>query len=796
MINTPGTHFVSDQAVWRQDGTPATFLRGTRLNLPGVRSQRPLTSPASEVNPLQIARDWYLLDKATGNLPVAESSSLEVQQTTVAPLDIFMKFDQALQQGQSVDGFANGSLAILWSAPRRAINASTLPKTLSLTYEMTNNGGVIVCELIGQYVKNSWHDIGEMVLGLFMKALDHIRVDRLVPFSEIHELSSHTDGILGRLRFAATRDVLSVSGTCSLEQWTKVRETLIWLEQAIGCPSHGLYIRPFVAELRTHSTIRAISDIEQKLQSFDVPGRLGQLESGEDVFYLPRLIFDFQDERPVNLQEKLYALCWSQLFTSAYIAERPHHTFDHTGVGLRIQFELLLELAAIERAITYDNGVILTGYDAALIPTGRTESSIQWHLVVQNLTPGRKRSWLDSNHVPIYDIETRLKELSLDSLKMTAYVGWAETIAVILGTQPICQSPRTTHLSSVTDQLYIKTGYSRAGTFGLGLSSGPFTDAHLNFAGNLSVMTTEIFTITGPRITRSRQVNFERRFWDLYRQVVVIYDVDNERGWLVPKINVVLLLVRMYMKDANLSDPLPIPYPQIRNEDRYALDHKAWNIIRELEKRSIECDENVKTSIEKFGDLFKGFADDLDAQLEHLEARHTTDIFGVELLDIYRGKFGFLKKLSREDKIKNWSPLVNGMGLIVCHGLDPALKVISEEIEGNSDLYLSRSYSLCCTVGDLILLLEDQGCSDWEGYRRNGYIEKRGEWRWVLENNPFNHMCEMNTLCNMECWQKRIQRIEKWDTTIPTRSMTCRVILDSMNAGLCFGDLRREAEIP
>ena len=75
---------------------------------------------------------------------------------------------------------------------------------------------------------------------------------------------------------------------------------------------------------------------------------------------------------------------------------------------MRIQFDLLLELAAIEREIIYEHGVILTGYDTALVPTGKTETSIQWHFVMQNPASGRKRSWLDSNGVPIYDIELGL----------------------------------------------------------------------------------------------------------------------------------------------------------------------------------------------------------------------------------------------------------------------------------------------------------------------------------------------------------------------------------------------------
>lgn len=59
--------------------------------------------------------------------------------------------------------------------------------------------------------------------------------------------------ILSTLLFAATRDVLSVNGTCSLEQWIKIRESLIWFEQ-VGCSYRGFYIRSFMVELRIPRT--------------------------------------------------------------------------------------------------------------------------------------------------------------------------------------------------------------------------------------------------------------------------------------------------------------------------------------------------------------------------------------------------------------------------------------------------------------------------------------------------------------------------------------------------------------
>lgn len=453
-----------------------------------------------------------------------------------------------------------------------------------------------------------------------------------------------------------------------------------------------------------------------------------------------------------------------------------------------IRFELMVELAAVERALIYDGGIVLTGYDTALVATDRTATSVQWHVFYLDISAGVRRTWLDKNGSPIFDrVRNRLKETDLEQLKILAYLRWAKEVDVVLGTQPLVHErmPRRVPYCDATHEDSV-SGFSRALTFGFGL--GPichFLD--INLGG--SYMQTQ--TREGLRPSKILRKHYERRFWDNYRQVVVIYDAAHGRASLVPKVNVVLLLVRMYMANASLTSPLSILYPTKRAEDRDVLDHDAWKAIESLKEQHIEQHGGGPVS-QKFGDLFMDFAEELYLSLERIEARDNCGRYCIELMDIFDGKIGSLKYFRHENGIANWLGLLHGVGVVVCRGLGPALTIQPEEKQLESDRILCSSNSLCCTIGDLKLLIEQQSCSEWESYREKGYIEKPDKWIWILANDPFGDECRRNDgirPCAIACWHKRMQCIDKGTLQIRNDSTRPTFTMENMNSGLCFGEL-------
>src|SRR5205814_3873663 len=161
--------------------------------------------------------------------------------------------------------------------------------------------------------------------------------------------------------------------------------------------------------------------------------------------------------------------CWLRFIKSSYIAQRPTHRVNHSGIGLRIPFDVMIQLAAVEGAIVYKNGIVLTGYDTALVPVERIDDecgSIQWHVIFgNNVSDGSMAT----------DIGKYLSgsplEISMQSSRSTGYLGWCKKVKLTLGAKEIQASLGRTELKE-TENLY--RPIERALQLGPGLQLGAF----------------------------------------------------------------------------------------------------------------------------------------------------------------------------------------------------------------------------------------------------------------------------------------------------------------------------------
>lgn len=90
--------------------------------------------------------------------------------------------------------------------------------------------------------------------------------------------------------------------------------------------------------------------------------------------------------------------CWINLLSYANIAPLPSLNFKDRPAteGLEIDFALLLELAAVDLEIATEDGLILFGFDTALIPLAPPESR-RWNFLVTDgiqITPARVKKEL------------------------------------------------------------------------------------------------------------------------------------------------------------------------------------------------------------------------------------------------------------------------------------------------------------------------------------------------------------------------------------------------------------------
>jgi len=664
-----------------------------------------------------------------------------------------------------------GVIQVRWSS----CNPDGISQSLSLTYESGENP-VVIGETVELYLHRTWDKIGDLALKLWIKVLKSRGLDLLYlgRFSLV-EPDSY-------IEVFTKGEWLTVSAVCPMVDLSRLRECLVWLEQVTGFPDQGLQTKAprAVCQQRPYAP-----------DALDLPARHfadSQHDLDNPLFRLKSLaehsilVIDFHKGQSVEGLE-LYSLCWRDLLHSAYVAERPGYVPHHQGIGLQLSFDLMLELVALERAIVYDGGLILTGYDTAVVPTRLMDDSVQWHVVFQGESRDGRKTWFPEDQPCPFDLENRLKVTSLDELKRTAYLGWGDRVEVVLGTESLPRHPFVgrTELETLSVHRFVNTGYSRGGTFGISLGpANRILNANVNGAGSL----TYTYSRDRPCQTKSLPDNYKRRFWHLYRSVVVIYDVHAGRAWLLPKVNVVLHLVRMYMALARLQAPLTIPYPRQRDEDREALDIDAWDVIRKLELKKIETDEDmISRSPETFGALFNDFAEFLHLALAPMEASSFPETYGVELLDVYDGNFGLLKKVSPvHGTERTWPLLLDRVGVIVCRGLGAALHLTPEMKQAESECFLYRSHTLCTTLGDLKLLMTSQGCSEWEG----GYIERSGVWTWILDRDPLNPRCQGNDghSCSGTCLEKKVQRLQK--QSCRGQKIVQRFALKDMNSGICF----------
>jgi len=316
---------------------------------------------------------------------------------------------------------------VLWSAPcsitdPNVCRDSSIRHLLSLTLETDEVKQILVAETIENYIGSTWGVIGEIVLNIFLEAIAGIHSNEAPWRIEHWYCTRNPLRWVAHFKVFATRQLLSIMASSLPPALLEVRESIAWLEQVIGCPAKGLQMRGCSIAILdppldtiTASISKISSDYASQhslaLESFGAPD-------------CRTILISCEVEEEVDLHSELFRLCWVDMFDSGYIARRVVPQVKDCGEGMRTRFELLIELAAVERWIyppTSKRGIVLTGYNTTLIPTKRLEDdSIQWHFMTAE---GVKENGMP-HHIDrdssIFESVDRLDESSIEALKGTA----------------------------------------------------------------------------------------------------------------------------------------------------------------------------------------------------------------------------------------------------------------------------------------------------------------------------------------------------------------------------------------
>ena len=686
----------------------------------------------------------------------------------------------------SDSGRENRWFEIAWLSPRTITDpksCSSIRDALTITIETNNKEQRVSANLIGHYVEESWGWLGKTLLDVVLDLLAAV-----LGVESAHESSQLSSRSLSHgpsnFHLVANKDFLLIEGTGSNSEWTIMIECLIWLEQVIGLPEAGLTYRPWRAEFTKTPSLRASRE-NGKLTSHESPLTLGQIRG---------FTIHFGDEVRIDRQHPPIDRCWSQLIKSSYIGHRHvHEAIINEDYGMRIPFCIMIKLAAVEHMYQCDKGVILTGYDTALIPTRIMEDgSIVWHVLFdKNFSEGGILTSIETaleggKIVPIH--------VSIPQSGAVGYLGWSEEVEVTLGSKQKPMRPHRTQLEFDNPKFRAMLRNFKANP-GVNVTV-PF--GTLTFAG----MGGQTFPEYGTLGYRSLSKNYILRYQQLFNETVVVYCTNKDRAWLVPKINVILYIIQIVAAEMPTAEQLDIKYPRKRSL------RDACEEMRRLEMQVIIAkDKKHEDSSELlFRTLFDEYSEILQYALGRVkDCDDYSFIRAVELADIIDKVDVVPKRLPVTPGINCWRPLLGKHGIIICDGLDEALEACdtnnscsleAEELKGRISGVLS------CLVCDLKTWIKGESASGQRNDFDTDCIEKSGYWRWKLTGTPYARHGQDR--CNGSCWSGKLQQVESvaWrsqlqritrglgsshQTVTPLPTFKLRDVNE--HAGICFGSV-------
>lgn len=242
---------------------------------------------------------------------------------------------------------------------------------------------IVSLDRIEDFVRNQWGNFGISVLRAFRNLIIGIRDQ---PQSEIIQRITGPSPFTS-FTLLATSSGITVAAICSEEKWQEFLEFLFWINDVTGQPNasglfgHG-HLRTSVASPLNVLFKSACREMDNSMHSLDMPG--------STMLPLEAFIVQHDSHREkVTIHKSPFDLCWTVLVDSAYSGRYTLQLptgIDTTryGIGLRVDFKLLMAMAGTASCIIYDGGVIFAGFRFALVPIkflDKGRKSVQWHLL-------------------------------------------------------------------------------------------------------------------------------------------------------------------------------------------------------------------------------------------------------------------------------------------------------------------------------------------------------------------------------------------------------------------------------
>lgn len=365
-------------------------------------------------------------------------------------------------------------------------------------------------------------------------------------------------------------------------------------------------------------------------------------------------------------------MCWHPLFPNTVIAYGflvPPRSAEMMGVEI-YPFDIMLRLAHINYAVTYDEGLVLSGFSTLLFPSAchRSQSlkspqshSVQWHLVTsaddhKRISAGVELARYDHLWVKIKD------EKLLNSAR--TFLGHCKVASVHLGTKDSGFSDISeSSLPGEKPNPTISVRSGNIGTSGMGIFGA---------AINLEVVL--------PRgLARLPKIDYYNDIlWTAMSMPTIIYDDDKQQAWLVSTLSVILHMAHAWVATHTPDIELPYAKPDWNG------GKAAWDIITKFSKLELQTSLEDDTPY-LLKDLIKRLWEHLISCFDSttLDARRKRGMFeigrpklrGWEYMDIIDSPPQSRMKEQVLDKNGcGWDILTEDMLVLVCKGLGEVIQ--------------------------------------------------------------------------------------------------------------------------
>lgn len=426
-----------------------------------------------------------------------------------------------------------------------------------------------------------------------------------------------------------------------------IAEQLAWLGSALRCSPNAhelMYCLPSIRVVRSNSSL------------------------------VPIYHMSFSMERVGSPDRTVSGQCWHDLFDNPVIVKGyPIARKSKPGTGIEIPLNIMAALVGSRRIDTFGGTNIIKGYSKLLVPICQDDNILYWHL----------ESKSDGTRIP-FGHKTASHTGYIDNVKMEScrhILGWSLSAEFYAGENNLQCWNRTS-----TDNAYGYAGSSLA-SYDVKSSFLNSPDSNSPLAG-LYVAASYItggpaFVICrkdnnlSPTVGRSGETT--KLKW-IAKEMVLLWDTHEKRGWLINGLSVLLHLVRASLesdrkdrfntkclfKPEHLQEPNGLAADAaidvMLNDENLAL--KIYNEENGTFKDRVDIFYNIMEKLIDYQKLVVGDegADMLNRSRRHLEGWDFHDIFTK------RDDRIFSRMVALDPEGKSWMDLLRSLSAVTLFG--------------------------------------------------------------------------------------------------------------------------------